>query len=689
MYATCLDLVGCEPASASAPGLGSNSNSNSSLYDLVRRVFDEMPNRNVIAWNIMVSWYVKTGRFVTAVEQLKLMMSLGIKPTVVSFVNVFPAISRIRDVRNANVLYGMLIRYGSAFVNDLFCVSSAIFMFSELGRLEFAREIFNRCLNRNPEILNTMISGYIQKKSFPEGIELFVQSMVSEQALLDDVTILLALTAVSQLQELSLGQQLHAYVVKKSGALHVRIFNALIVMYSRCGNVETAFKAFEKMRERDVVSWNTMVSAFVQNGLDDEGLMLVCEMQKRQLKIDSVAVIAILSATSNLRDQETGKQTHAYLLRHGIQAEGIDSYLIDAYAKCGLIETAARLFANTAGCDRDSATWNAMIAGYMQNGLIERALVVFRQMLAHNLIPNSVSLVSILPACNPMGCVALGMQLHAFAIRHFLDQNVYVSTALVDMYSKSGAIAYAEKVFSGAPERNSVTYTNMMLGYGQHGMGGKALSLFCSLRGHGIQPNAIAFVAILSACSHSGFVDEGLHLFDSMKREYNIRPSAEHYSCVVDMLGRAGRVSEAYEFVEGLGEEGNVLGIWGSLLGACKLHKEFELGKTVADKLLEMEPGSRTMGYHVLLSNIYAEQGNWSNVDSLRKVMRGKHLQKEPGSSWIEVAGCVNRFVSRDQKHQKCDEIYKTLGELNAEMEIAGYRPCIGSRIADISEYDP
>jgi pentatricopeptide repeat protein len=455
------------------------------------------------------------------------------------------------------------------------------------------------------------------------------------------------------------------------------ITNAIIVMYSRCNSVHTSFEVFEKMVERDVVSWNTMISAFVQNGMDDEGFMLVYEMQKQGFAIDSVTVTALLSAASNLRSQEIGKQTYAYLLRHGIQFEGMDGYLIDMYAKCGLIRLSQRIFERSNVNNRDQATWNAMIAGYTQHGLVEEAFVTFRQMLEKNVMPNAVTLATILPACNPVGNIDLGKQLHGVSIRLLLDKNIFVSTSLVDMYSKSGSINYAESVFTKLPDKNSVTYTTMILAYGQHGMGERALSLFHSMKKSGIEPDAITFIAVLSACSHSGLVDEGLQIFESMEKDFKIQPSTPHYCCVTDMLGRVGRVVEAYEFVKQLGEAGNVLEIWGSLLGACRLHEHVELGEVVAKKLLEMEKTGNITGYHVLLSNIYAEEGNWVNVDKVRREMREKGLQKEVGSSWIDIGGSVACFTSKDQDHPHSDKIYEMLAGLAMEMKKSDRSPQI------------
>ncbi|KAG6721288.1 hypothetical protein I3842_03G106000 [Carya illinoinensis] len=308
-------------------------------------------------------------------------------------------------------------------------------------------------------------------------------------------------------------------------------------------------------------------------------------------------------------------------------------------------------------------------------------------MLEQDIIPIAVTMASVLPTCNPMGRIDLGKQLHGFCIRHHLDQNVFVGTALADMYSKSGSVGYAENVFVTIPEKNSVTCTTMILGYGQNGMANRALSLFHSMQGSGIEPDAITIVAVMSACSYAGLVAEGLKIYESMEKEYNIQPSTEHYCCVADMLGRVGRVVEAHEFVKGLGEEGNVMEIWGSLLGACRIYNHFELGRLVADKLPEMERENGMTGYHVLLSNMYAEEGNWGDVDKLKKQMMERGLTKETGCSWIQTAGFVNSFVSRDRKHPQCDAVYGILKILATEMKDAGYRPYLASNTDEISEF--
>ncbi|XP_010532497.1 PREDICTED: pentatricopeptide repeat-containing protein At3g22150, chloroplastic [Tarenaya hassleriana] len=651
MYVSCLDETG------------------RSEYDVVHKLFDNMRKKNVVAWNTLISWYVKTGKYAEATKQFAVMMRLGMSPSPVSFVNVLPAVAGLGIIAKANVFYGLLLKSGDEYVTDLFAVSSSISMYAELGHLESCRKIFDSCLGKNIEVWNTMISAYVMNDCPDESIDLFLRALGTDEIVPDEVTFILAATAVSALQQMGPCRQFHGFVVKNFQEVPLVMLNSLVSMYSRCGSVYESFRVFDSMPERDVVSWNTMVSAFVQNGLDDEGLMLVHEMQRQGLEIDSVTVTALLSAASNLRNKDIGRQTHGFLLRHGIQFEGMDSYLIDMYAKSGLVRISEQIFEKAGSFDRDQATWNAMLSGYTQNGLAEKAFAAVKKMIEENMEPNAVTVASILPACSQIGSIDLGKELHGFSIRHSFDHNVFVASALVDMYSKSGSIKNAENVFDQTKERNSVTYTTMILGYGQHGMGERALSLFRSMEESGIKLDAITFVAVLSACSYSGLVDQGLEIFESMTRQHNIEPSTEHYCCITDMLGRVGRVNEAYEFVKGLGEKGNTVELWGSLLGACRLHGELELAETVAGKLLELEKGKDLTGYQILLSNMYAEEGKWTNVDRVRKEMREKGLRKEVGRSWIEAGGHVSCFVSRDKKHPQSHEIYGIIERLTKEMK--------------------
>ncbi|KAG2568507.1 pentatricopeptide repeat-containing protein At3g22150, chloroplastic-like [Panicum virgatum] len=623
--------------------------------DVVRRLFDAMPKRNAVSWNTLFGWYVKTGRPQEALELFARMLEDGVRPTPVSFVNVFPAAAS-DDPSWSFALYGLLLKHGLEYLSDLFVVSSAIVMFSELRDVQSAWRVFEHTAKKNTEVWNTMITGYVQNGKFTEAMDLFIRLLGSKEVPLDVVTFLTALTAASQSQDGRLGQQLHGYLIKgMRGALPVILGNALVVMYSRCGNVQTAFELFDRLPEKDVVSWNTMVTAFVQNDFDLEGLLLVYEMQKSGFAADSVTLTAVLSAASNTGDLQIGKQTHGYLIRHGIEGEGLESYLIDMYAKSGRIEIAQKVFDVYGDFKRDEVTWNAMIAGYTQSGQPEQAILAFRAMLEAGLEPNSVTLASVLPACDPLGGgVSGGKQIHCFSVRRCLDSNVFVGTALVDMYSKCGEISTAEHVFASMTEKSTVSYTTMISGLGQHGFGERAVSLFYSMREKGLKPDAVTFLAVISACNYSGLVEEGLALYRSMEA-FGVAPTPQHHCCVVDLLAKAGRVDEAYEFVEGLGEEGNFISIWGSLLASCKAQGKQELANLVTKRLLRVEKKYGHAGYNVLLSHIFAAESNWSSADSLRKEMRLRGLRKLAGSSWIKVQDATL------QNYPKNDHVYSML----------------------------
>ncbi|GAB2240294.1 hypothetical protein Droror1_Dr00020812 [Drosera rotundifolia] len=536
----------------------------------------------------------ETGRFYEAVACFKQIMRIGIKPTVVGFVNVFPAVSGLMDVEAANVLYALLIKFGDEDAGDLFPVSSPFSMFLAVGCVEAARKVFDSCLGKNAETWNNMMGGYLKCLCCGEALELFVEALECS-ASLDDVTLVAALTGVSQLQELSIGKQLHAYIMKTSMGSFINVLNT--------------------------------------NGLDKEGLMLVNEMQRQGFPIDSVTATALLSAASNLRSGSIGKQTHAYLIRLDIQFDGINFYLIDMYAKSGLVENSQEVFKRTTKDHRDLATWNAIISGNVQNAKFEEAIDdVFLQMLKESITPDAVTIASILPVCSQIGGITLGKQLHGFSIRCSFDGSVFVASGLIDMYSKSGAILSAENVFSRIPNKNHVAYNNMILAYAQH------------------------------ACSFAGLVREGLEIFHSMETKYKIKPTAEHYCCVVDMLGRKGRLTEAFLLGEEFGrrKDGYAVRAWGSLLAACKVHGRNDLVKTVADKLLDQTAsGDSISGYFGSMFNIYGNKGNWNVVNRLRKEMQDRGMKKEAGRSWIEVAGSVNVFVSKDKKHEKCKKFTK------------------------------
>lgn len=344
--------------------------------------------------------------------------------------------------------------------------------------------------------------------------------------------------------------------------------------------------------------------------------------------------------------------------------------MITCYAKLGELDKARVLFKEME--DRDVVCWNVMIGGYTQNGMPNEALFLFRQMLAAKVKPNEVTVLSVLSACGQLGALESGRWLHSYIETNRIDINVHVGTALVDMYSKCGSLEDARLVFDRIKNRDVVAWNSMIVGYAMHGFSRDALQLFREMCAVGHHPSDITFIGVLSACGHAGLVNEGWRFFRSMKDKYRIEPKIEHYGCMVNLLGRAGNLEEAYTLVKNMKIEPDPV-LWGTLLGACRLHGNIALGEEIAEFLVAKNLANS--GTYILLSNIYAATGNWDGVASVRTLMKQSGVQKEPGCSSIEVNNKVHEFLAGDRRHPKSKEVYVMLEEMNGWLRAHGYTP--------------
>lgn len=264
-----------------------------------------------------------------------------------------------------------------------------------------------------------------------------------------------------------------------------------------------------------------------------------------------------------------------------------------------------------------------------------------------------------------------------------LEENVFVGTSVIDMYCKCGRVGMARKAFNRMKEKNIKSWTAMLAGYGMHGQAREALEVFDEMQNAGVKPNYITFVSVLAACSHAGLVKEGWHWFNAMTAKFNIIPGVEHYGCMVDLLGRAGHLNEAYDLIKGMKVNPDFI-VWGALLGACRIHKNVELGEISARMLFELDP--KNCGYYVLLSNIYADAGRWDDVDRLRVMMKKRGLVKPPGYSLVELKGQIHVFLVGDKEHPRHEEIYVYLETLSVKMQETGYVPDTTSVLHDVDQ---
>ncbi|KAJ7549908.1 hypothetical protein O6H91_07G074400 [Diphasiastrum complanatum] len=413
------------------------------------------------------------------------------------------------------------------------------------------------------------------------------------------------LKGCSRRKALAEGKRVHALIVQSGLDSNIFLANTLVHMYSKCGSVLHAHKVFSNMPQHDVYSWTAIISAYADSGEVEEAINLFQQMQETGLAPDKVLFVVVLKACARLACLEHGRQLHSDIIRRGFQSDVIvGSTLVNMYAKCGCTEDARELFDNMS--ERDVVSWNAMIAGYAQNGLGKEALALYEQMKQEGMQPNDVTFVLLLKACASLAALEQGKQLHSDMIRRGFQSDVVVGSTLVDMYAKCGCTEDARELFDNMSERNVVSWTAMIAGYAQNGLAQEALALFEQMQKEGTKPNEVTYVSVLSACAHSGLVDQGLYVFDSMCKNHGVTPTKEHYACMVDLLGRAGRLADAEHFINKMPIQPNSV-VWRTLLGAARNHGHVEIGRRAFDRVVKLEP--KIAAPYLLLSDIYAAAG--------------------------------------------------------------------------------
>ncbi|XP_077242761.1 pentatricopeptide repeat (PPR) superfamily protein [Tasmannia lanceolata] len=460
-------------------------------------------------------------------------------------------------------------------------------------------------------------------------------------------------------------------------------WNTMIGGYAKKGELKDARKLFGEMPERDNFSWSTMISGYVRHNNPKEALELYKEMQRdKNLKSNKFTISSALSASAAVPSLQYGKEIHGHIMRSGLLLDAIVwSALSDMYAKCGSIEEARSVFDQI--IDRDVVTWTTMIGRYFESGWRKEGFELFSDMLRSGLRPNEFTFAGILNACSAQGVEELGKQVHGHMTRIGFDPFSFAASALVHMYSKCGNIECARKVFEWIPQADLVSWTSMIAGYAQNGQPEEALRYFESLIESDTKLDHITFVSVLSACTHAGLVDKGLEIFHSISEKHGLVHTADHYACIIDLLGRSGKLEEAEEIIDKMPLKPDKF-VWSSLLSGCRLHGNLRLAKRAAEALFEIEPENAVT--YVTLGNIYASAGMWDEVAKIRKTMDERGVVKKPGSSWIEVRRRVHVFLVGDTSHPKTKEIYALLKKLSTRMKEEGYVPDTNFVLHDVEE---
>ncbi|XP_028781346.1 pentatricopeptide repeat-containing protein At5g27110 [Neltuma alba] len=635
------------------------------LYDHAKHVFCSVANPSEISlWNCLMAAYTKNFMYTEALSLFnKLLVYPDLKPDFYTYPNVLKACGAKGRIGCGKIFHACLLKSG--FIMDVVVGSSLVSMYAKCNGLEHAIQVFDEMLEKDVACWNSIISCYYHCGKFEEALKYF-EAMRKCGFVPDSVTITIAISSCARLLDLDRGKEIHKELAGSVFLSDSFVSSALVDMYGKCGDLEMAKEIFEQIPRRTIVAWNSMIAGYGLKGDSISCIKLFNRMHSEGLKPTSTTISSIIMACSRSARLHEGRLIHGYIVRNRIQPDiFINSSLLDLYFKCGRVKSAENVFTTTP--KTSSVGWNIMISGYASAGMYFEALSIFSQMKEAYVEPDAITFASVLAACSQLAALEKGKEIHNLIIEKKFKSNEVVMGALLDMYAKCGAVDEAFDVFKCLPERDLVSWTSMITAYGSHGCVSEALELFAEMKRSNVKPDGVAFLAILSACGHAGLVDEGFSLFNQMINVYGIKPRVEHYSCVIDFLGRAGRLHQAYEILQRDPEIRDDTELLSTLLSACRLYRDFDLGVKIAETLVDKDPDDHST--YIMLSSIYASVQKWDEMRKVRSKMRELGLKKRPGCSWIEIDQKIHPFFVEDNSYWQIESVNECLANLTNHME--------------------
>ncbi|XP_074377555.1 pentatricopeptide repeat-containing protein At5g04780, mitochondrial-like [Apium graveolens] len=470
------------------------------------------------------------------------------------------------------------------------------------------------------------------------------------------------------LSSISTAKKTHAQILICGLLPNITLQTDLLLVYSKCGLLNDARRVFDRMPDRSMHSWNIMISTHMKNCLHKDGLSIFNAFVEVGMRPDHYTLTPLFKACGEVGDMTLGLSLHNWVIKCGyVNYVVVGSALLEFYLKCREAKDAKRVFDDL--MFKDSVAWNSMISGLVRLGSYVDALVCFRDMLKEGMVMDRMAIPSILSACGREGDVMKGKEIHGQVVKslRFCD-DVTIVNALIDMYSKCGFLYNSENVFKNMISANLVSWTTMISCYGVHGKGKESLVLFEEMKVRGFEPNSVTITAILASCSHSGLVDQGKKIFDSLGLVYNIEPCLEHYACIIDLLGRSGLVEEAFELIKNMKLDPTA-SIWGALLAGCMMCRNVEIGEIAAHHLFDIEP--KNTSNYIALCSIYESLGMRDGVSRIRSIIRNTGIFKSPGCSCITIKGKIHKFYQGDVFHPSGNILHETMdGILRTLMSI-------------------
>uniref|UniRef100_A0A5B7BEV6 DYW domain-containing protein n=1 Tax=Davidia involucrata TaxID=16924 RepID=A0A5B7BEV6_DAVIN len=667
-----------------------------------RKVFDGMRERNLYTWSAMIGACSREGRWWEVVDLFFFMMEDGIVPDNFLFPKILQACGNCGDVETGKLIHSIVIRCGmnceARVRNSLLAVyakcgrlSSALRFFenmegkdrvswnsiisgycqegeigearrlfdlmheegiepglvtwnilitsyNQLGNCDLAMEMLKEMesFGITPDVFTwtSMISGFAQNNRRNQALELF-QEMFLAGVEPNGITLVSAISACASLKAPRKGKELHSVAVRLGFAEDLLVGNSLIDMYSKCGELEAARLVFDMILEKDVYTWNSMIGGYCQAGYCGKAHDLFMKMQESGVPPTVITWNVMITG----------------YIQNGDEDQAMD--LFQRMEKDGSIKP-------------DTASWNSLIAGYLQNGQKNKALGIFRQMQSFSVRPNSVTILSVLPACANLMAAKKVKEIHGCVLRRNLESERSVANSLIDTCAKSGNIVYSKTIFDGMSTRDIITWNTLIAGSVLHGCSYAALDLFDLMRKEGLKPNRGTFVSIISACSLAGMIDEGKQIFSSMTDDYHILPGLEHYEAMINLFGRSGRLEEAFDFIEGMAIEPD-FSVWAALLTACRIHGNIGLAVYACERLLELEPGNASIQRLVLQTHALCGISDDSLI--VRKPGKRNETRESLGWSCIEVKNMVHTFVAGDKSKPNTEILYSWIKNIAGKIK--------------------
>ncbi|KAL0404766.1 UNVERIFIED_CONTAM: Pentatricopeptide repeat-containing protein [Sesamum radiatum] len=586
-----------------------------------------------------------------------------LKPDSYTYPSVLKACGGLRRVDYGEKIHNHLMKTG--FLSDVVIASSLIGVYAKCGLFGSAVKLFDEMPERDLACWNNVISCYYQSGQCEKALEYF-ERMRSNGLRPDSVSFTTAISSCARLLDLERGRRIHEEVLRSELVMDAYVSATLVDMYGKCGCLERAEEVFDEIENKSLVSWNAMIGGYSQVGDSVSCIELLVRMNEEKVRPSSTTISSSLVACAKSAQLQHGKFLHGYIIRNNVRSDiFVESSLVDLYFKCGSVALAERVFHMMP--KSSVVAWNVMISGYVSAGCYFEALSIYDEMREAGIRPDAITFTSAVAACSQLAALERGKELHKCIIECRLNSNEVLMGALLDMYAKCGAVEQAASIFNQLSTRDLVSWTSMIVAYGSHGQAFEALKIFDEMLLKHIRPDRVTFLAVISACSHAGLVDEGQHYFNLMVHDYGIKPTTAEYSCLIDLLGRAGRLHEAYGILQKnslIKEDADLLS---TLFAACHLHGELNLGEKIANILIEKDPDDPST--YVVLEKMYASTKKWDKARTIRFKMKELGLKKNPGCSWIEVDKRIQSFLAEDKTFPQAESVYDCLSLIYDQTE--------------------